>query len=76
MADFVTFCLDAEVDAVKRFDKESGRVFVTVHGPFATGELQILYVPDPTDADPAPGPLPVAAMSRNGRKMAVQSRTP
>jgi hypothetical protein len=76
MADFLTFCLDTEVDAVKQFDKDSGRVFVTVHGPFTAGELAILCVPDPTAANPTPGPRPVAAMSRNGSKMAVQSRTP
>jgi hypothetical protein len=76
MADFLTFCLDTEVNAVKQFDKHSGRVPVTVHGPFAAGELEILVVPDPTGADPIPAPRPVAAMSRPGNKMAVQSRTP
>jgi hypothetical protein len=76
MADFLTFCLDTEVDAVKQFDKDSGRVFVNVSGPFAAGELEILYVPDPTGANPTPGPRPVASMSRSGKKMAVQSKTP
>jgi hypothetical protein len=76
MADFLTFCLDSEVESVKQFDKDSGRVFMNVLGAVCTGELEILFVPDPTDADPTPGPRSVAAMSRDGRKMAVHSKTP
>jgi hypothetical protein len=71
MTDFMTFCLDTEVDAVKQNDTAIGRVFVEVLGPFTNDDLMVFCI-----LDTPPGGISTGAIGRAGNKVAVHSKTP